>query len=394
MTKTISIIKYFTAYLFIGLAIGSYYPILSSYLEEDLFLSGKQTGLILAITPIISIIVLPIWGMLTDVIKSPKKTLFTALLFSSIVVFSLSVVNTYISFLILISIFMIFRAPIFTLYDEILIGVCKEKEINYGFLRMAGSLGFSVALFFGMFYSKIYGNHVQFIISSLFFLIVSLLILLIEDVKYKEKEKINLKRDLPVLFKNKYYIIITILFSITFGALDSNLVYIGNYIEKFSYTDKYVPWAIFLSASIEIPILFSTKYLYKKLSLKQIILFINVINIFRYLMMFLFPTYISVLILAPIHGITFGLGYPILVRFISDKIKKKVLASAYAFNGAIYALFTSIISYLTGFIIDLFPFRIHYIFILYIFLYCLNTFFIIVFLRKYDYHVNEEMKLV
>ena len=65
-------IKYFIAYLIIGLGIGAYYPVLTLYLLDRLDLNGLQIGTLMAIITILPILVLPFWGIFTDKIKSPK----------------------------------------------------------------------------------------------------------------------------------------------------------------------------------------------------------------------------------------------------------------------------------------------------------------------------------
>jgi len=383
-----NILKYFIAYLFIGLAIGSYYPILTSYLEEHLHLSGKQIGLIIAVNTLISIVVIPIWGMITDLIKSPKKTLLVSVFFSTGLIYLLSYVQTFEMFFFIMILFMMFRAPIFSLYDEIVIGFCQKEQINYGTLRIGGSLGFSISLFFGLFFSRIYGSQVQFILSAIFFFIVWVLLIFIKDVFYHDKEQINLRVDIPILFKNKFYLYIIILFAITFGALETNMAYLGNYLENISQTNRFVPLAIFLSASIEIPILFYTKYLYRVLSIKTILIFINLINVLRFFILFLFPSYQMILILAPIHGITFGLGSPILIQFISNQVRKTVLATSYALYASSLALSTAIMSYIHGYLKDVFPHHINYLFILYLIIFLFNLLLIVRLLKKMDYTVK------
>ncbi|QVK19238.1 MFS transporter [Mycoplasmatota bacterium] len=384
MIKVVSIIKYFIAYLFIGLALGSYFPVLTSYLKNDLKISSIQIGTLMAITTIVPILTLPIWGIVTDKIKSPKRSLMIAVLFSAVLISLLTFIKTYILFFLIIALFMTFRAPIFALYDEILINVCKERQVNYGTIRVGGSLGFAISAIIGYFYANLYGHEIIFILSGIFFLIVFIIIIVSDDVNYKEneKEKMNIKNDLPILFNNKYFIIITILVGITYGVNDSNLPYMSTYLENIAGSNQYNALAIFLSVIIEVPMLYLTKYLYRIYSLKKIFLIINIMNVFRYLMFFLFPNYIMILMLASVHGLTYSLSYPMLIQFTSENVRTKVLATAYSLLSAIVAVSTAFITYLTGLIIDS---GVQNIFLLFLSIHILNIILIIILLKNYDF---------
>ncbi len=385
MSKALNITRYFMAYLFIGLAIGSYFPILTAYLKSDLKNTPIQISTLMAIITIVPIFTLPIWGIITDTIKSPKRSLIVALIFSAILIFLLAFIRTYLLFFLVITIFMIFRAPIFALFDEILINVSKNEKVNYGTIRSGGSLGFAISAFIGSYFAQRYGHSsVIFILSGIYFLIVILFIFTCEDVHYKDKEKINIKNDMPILFKNKYFLIICLLIGITYGVNDTNLPYISTYLQQIANSDRYTSLAIFLSVFIEFPMLYLTKYIYRIVSIKQIFLFINIINVIRYSLFFLFPTTATILLLAAFHGLTYSLSYPIVIQYTSENVRKKVLATSYALLSAIVAIITASITYITGFILNS---SIHFqnIFIFFIFMHTINVILILVLLKNYVY---------
>lgn len=373
LTKTLKSSKYFLAYVFIGLATGSYFPILSTYLKNDLHFSGHQVGTITAVMTIFSIAALPVWGLIADYFRSSKKTLLVSLVLSSLLMGSLVLTQNYWIFFLLIIFFMIFRAPIFSLYDEILIDFCKRENISYGSVRSGGSLGYASALLIGSIFTQYYGNVVLFMLSAIFYFIVATLIIFSEDVKQTAKEeKLNIKVDVPILFKTKGFMITLIVYAICFGLLDCNMTYMSTYLYQFSQSEKYISIAVFLSAIIELPVLYSTKYVYRKFSLKQIYIFLNGLNILRYGILFIAPSTITVLIMAPLHGITFGLGYPIMVEYIKGKVDGKVIATAYSVFAALLALTTALFNYASGVLLDYIESNMHYLFILFVALYTFN----------------------
>ncbi|ERJ13750.1 MFS transporter [Haloplasma contractile] len=369
-TSLILNMKYFFPYLFIGLGVGCYFPILGFYLEYELFFTGTQIGLILASTALFQIVAMPVWGILTDYIKSPKRTLSISLVFCSLTIFVLMFVSSFIAFISFIILFTLFRAPIFYLYDEMILSISKIKVVNYGFIRAGGSIGFAVAAFIGFFFSKFFDYNIFFLLSAVFFISAVTIIFFIRDVEYN-KPRIHIKRDLPFLFTERSFVLLCLLIFITIGVLETNMSLMGNYLKDFGGSDFQIALAIFLSASIELPVLTYSKRLYQYISFKKIVVIITILNIAKYLILYFFDSVALVLILAPVHGITYGLIYPLFIYMVEAMVPKKILSTSLSLLNAFVALGTTVFVYTSG-VLEEFTKNINTIFILFIILYVFN----------------------
>lgn len=61
--------KYYLYYVLIYGGLGAFIPYIVPYLEGSLNLSVSQIGIITSIPSIIGILVVPLWGIITDVTK-------------------------------------------------------------------------------------------------------------------------------------------------------------------------------------------------------------------------------------------------------------------------------------------------------------------------------------
>ena len=103
-----------------------------------------------------------------------------------------------------------FRNSILPLTDTITTTYCEKTNKNYGNIRVIGSLFFAVASFLCGQLIKMTNNDLMFfyvfIVSMIGCLIITPTLPTLES--NTKPEKVNLKQDLPLLFKNKAYLLI------------------------------------------------------------------------------------------------------------------------------------------------------------------------------------------
>lgn len=351
--KHLHLMRYYLVYLFIGIAMGLSIPLLSVYLQDELSFSGTQVGTILAATALFQIIALPIWGLVTDKIKSAKKSLVISVFLSAIFVTFQAFTNDYNIYLMVVILFIIARSPIFALYDDILLTVAHKYNTSYGQIRSLCSFGFAIATFIGYFFAGIFGFNSIFILAGILFALSFLILLTSEDIEYKSDNKIHIKTDVPMLLKNKSFIVISFVMVFLLGIVNTNISFVSSYMSVLNATESQISLAIFISAIIELPLLWTVKHIYKHLNLSYIVIILCIINILKYSMMFIFSNILVIFIFAPIHGITYALSYPIAIEYIKVKVPKKVLATSFALHGAAVALGQTIFTYAAGYLFDI-----------------------------------------
>ena len=114
---------------------GCFYPYINAYLEQTRHLSGGQIGLINSLSLLISIMILPIWGMISDKTKRYKDLLLLSLVLSIVSLYFYSKQSVYLGVLILAILFKSSSLPSSSLSDTITIDYTKKHGGDYGLIR-------------------------------------------------------------------------------------------------------------------------------------------------------------------------------------------------------------------------------------------------------------------
>ncbi|MDO4355344.1 MAG: MFS transporter [Clostridia bacterium] len=192
-----------------AMAIGNYQTV---YLQDRGF-AASTIGLINAVLSAVTIVVTPIWGMISDRIRSIRKVFLLTLVMGAVLflliptVIGLPMLTTPLMLLYL-SLVYLFRNPSNSLMDNWLVRYSNQKQVDYGSIRAFGSLGFAIC---GVAISGVvstFGTAWTFPVCSAMMMLVVLLSMRTDDVKpappaedAPAKESFN-----PLaLFKNYYF---------------------------------------------------------------------------------------------------------------------------------------------------------------------------------------------
>lgn len=200
-------------------------------------MTGQQIGMGTSLGSLAGLLVLPVWGMVSDYLGSSRK-IFMLCMAACAVLFPLlpSVVKLSYPAVIPIYVYMVivvfFRQPANAMLDSWAIGELSRDDIGYGAVRMWGSIGYSaVSVFLGIIVGRVVGMQFAFYCVLLF--AIPLLILCYrrkEQIIADKKEKKE-KPDLQTLFQNKSFLVY-LLFTIGLNIyLSVTLVFMGYILE-------------------------------------------------------------------------------------------------------------------------------------------------------------------
>lgn len=126
---------------------GLIFPFYSLYLRENGGLSGTQTGLVMAIPPLMGIFSQPFWGQLADRTGSRTQLLALLGLCSSIGYLGLLLPNSFAGFVIATAGLAFFSAAIVPTAVSATLGLLREfAEQDFGRVRALGTLGFALSV--------------------------------------------------------------------------------------------------------------------------------------------------------------------------------------------------------------------------------------------------------
>jgi MFS transporter, PPP family, 3-phenylpropionic acid transporter len=138
--------KLFFALLFA--AIGVFFSYLALYLKT-VGLSGSQIGIILGMIPLISFLVQPAWGMLSDIYRLRRSALACACFGVAMPAWLYNAGNDFWWLFGLTLVLAVMNGPIGPLGDALALEYLEHhsRREDYGSLRLWGSLGFAVSTF-------------------------------------------------------------------------------------------------------------------------------------------------------------------------------------------------------------------------------------------------------
>lgn len=128
--------------------IGIYDPFMNVYLAQ-LGLSGQQIGLLAALLPLMFLLVAPVVAAPADRRARRRRALQVALVGLAAVLLIFWLPRAFGSILLLTAVLACFRAPIAPIADGVLTRMAVRHRLNYGQMRLWGSLGFAAAAIVG-----------------------------------------------------------------------------------------------------------------------------------------------------------------------------------------------------------------------------------------------------
>jgi len=246
------------------MGIGNFHSV---YLQQS-GITASTLGMLNAATAACTIVVTPVWGMVSDRIRSIRTIFLVTLAIGSVLfafipsIVCMPSVTTPVLLMYLCAVFA-FRNPSNSFFDSWLVGYSDRKGFAYGSIRCFGSLGFTIVglLITGLI--SAHGTAWTYPVSSVLMIAVFALSLATDDVRAatpaaRTAEKKPLINPL-VLFKDYYFVtflLFAFLYNIVTNCRGSFLPYlmeeIGVSTSRFGVINAYI-------ALIEIPMLLAAK---------------------------------------------------------------------------------------------------------------------------------------
>lgn len=305
-------------------SIGLFLPFLPLLFSQK-GLSNWQIGVLFSLGPLVIITMQPIWGFISDRMKTVKKLVIfqlsvTALL--SLLVFRLSSFEHLLPALLL---FNIFSFPIIPLTDSLTLASIRNTGDHYGSFRLWGSLGFGFsAVFFGIFFRF----HSLDLFPACYFLIILLCIALsifLSDAVYKGR-RASLK-DVRELASSRRVITFLILTAFLSSANRANDAFMGIFIREIGGTSETVGYAWMVAALSEVPVMAAGGWLLARFSeLRLLTAAAAVFSVRWALFSFVSEPWLIVLIQLT-HSVSFGMFFMCSVSYMSRLVPDRLRSS-------------------------------------------------------------------
>ncbi|OLO40386.1 MFS transporter [Alkalihalophilus pseudofirmus] len=315
------------AYLFFAYAIMnivmSYMPIYFTYQG----ISARELGILLAVGPLASIFAQPFWGYMSDKFKSIKRILLIVVVGTLATALVLFQMNNFTGYTIMMFVLFLFLAPVTALGDSLSQKTALQHKVNFGRIRMWGSLGFAVASLLAGYYLTFVG--IQFIMYPILFMTIFALLFafLLHDVKTTNKpvtilHAVKLGAN-PRLFA---FLLIIVFVSITHRANDT---YLGIFITELGGRESIIGWAWFIGVVSEALVFFATALWFRKFKPITFLMISAILYSIRWFLMGAATTPETLLVLQALHGVTFGIFYIAAFQIVSKLVPEELQATGH-----------------------------------------------------------------
>ena len=337
-------------FLLIG-AVGCFVPYINVYLEQTIGLEGSQIGLLTAISLILGVCVIPLWGIAGDKTRKYNLLLMISLAASIVILYFYSKQTVYVGVLFFALLLEVARLGSTPMADTITMNYTAKHNGNYGSIRGMGSLGYMLGSMAVGFLADIYGLDGPLFTSYMLLLGIALLIALtfpktdLTNDKDKKPQKENFKE----LLTNKNFIFILVLVMLTQVVVDSAGTYAGNHlISTLHGNNSLISWLTFIQVLPEIIFLMISSQLIKKIGYKKFLLLATIPMAIRMFTYGLIPNAYIFLCVSIVHCLGVAISTVASLAYIQESVNPAVFGTAITLLNAAISIGKAIYGYVFG----------------------------------------------
>ena len=294
-----SVLPFFIANGLIYTLTTIYYSFIPKYLKDIAEKSDSEIGILLSVGPLVGIISLLFFGVASDKAKYKNNVLMFIIISAAIIFCMVRLNNSLIYLMIIFAAFMFFLSPFSGLLDAISLEYTTAAGIKYGPIRAVGSLFFGIVSMILTLVLSFFGNILDikiifpvFVVTAVFCVIA---VKRIPPVKGHARGKKNIAY--KNFFKDKMIITLFIIVFISQFSFGCFFNFAQNFIDKDLSQPPWI-WGLVVVFTVvgEIAFFLMFDYIFKKFSIKSIIILGIFVQLIRYLSFAFMPTGIAILI--------------------------------------------------------------------------------------------------
>ncbi|WP_239454020.1 MFS transporter [Bacillus suaedaesalsae] len=351
-----------TFYFLTFLGIGALNPLLPVYLDETIGLSGAQIGLIMSLSPVVMIVIQPMWGLLSDWTQKPRLLLTIATLLTSLIGIVYSFANVYVSLIIVAITLSMVQSAMIPISDSITLNYVQKTRGNYGSFRLWGAIGFAVAVIIAGRMAETFGNSVIFYIFSAVLFIAALFSFRLPE-ESQQSVQTSMFTGIKSLRKQKKYMLFLFTTFLILGPILANNSYFGLFVKDIGGTLTGIGLAFLFAAGSEAPFMQFANRFIQKLGMMKVLLIAALISMVRWYFYYFEPSLVLVYATTIAQGFSVGLFIPAALQYVRDIAPKEVRVTAISIYSAVgNGLGSWFCIYVGGLLLEWFSIQMVYLF--------------------------------
>ncbi len=312
-------------YFFAFGALGALFPFLPLLLDER-GLSPRQIGWIMVAIPVTNIALPPAWGALADAARARVRILGLATAGCALTVLALAPEWGFIGSAVALAVYCVFRAPLSSLADAVTHSALGPQGDRFSRIRVWGSVGFAL---FALVVGWLGGSQhpVRLI------LVTSVIYLGATVVTFPMgRSQPSYRRAAPGAVKKLLAdgpMVVFLLASACYyagqGCYDALF---GLYARSLGYSDRFVGFAWTIGVTVEVLVMLVAPPLLRRSRASVLLALCGFTAAIRWALLSWFESAVALALVQVLHGVTFGLWYLSLVRFVQTRAPEPIRATA------------------------------------------------------------------
>lgn len=349
-----------TFYLVYLAAVGAFMPYVNTYLEKTCHLTGSQIGLITAISLVLGVCVIPLWGIAGDKTRKYNVLLQFSIAATLVVLYFYSKQTVYPMIVLCAILLEVSRLGTMPMADTQATNYCHRTGGNYGSIRGLGSLGYMLAGVAVGFIADIFGLDGAMFATYAVLLVIALSISFMfpkyktdENEKDKKDEKAN-KGAFKELIKNKKFLTCLSLTLLLPCVVDSAMNYGGNHLTvTLGGPASSISLMTFCNVLPEVIFLMIALKVINRMGFKKFYLFVAMMTCLRFAVYAFIPNQYAFLAASVVHCLCVAISTVASLTFIRNTINPIVLGTAITLLNAAINIGKAIWGYLFGVIYEI-----------------------------------------
>jgi len=346
--------KYIWPFIFFVLRFGgaaTFRPYTVLYYQSLAF-TGAQIGLLTGITPLVSLVSMPLISSFADRTQKHKLLMSLSLISAVLGLVLYPFLDNFLPIFILTILITLFLSPVGPLSDSAALFMLGDRKNLFSRVRLGGTLGFSIAATLAGTLVENQGLKAAFWGAALVFFAAFLVSLKLTHSKKEALENLHKGRTFDIIKNPRFLLFLIIVF--TGGIANATInTYLFPYMKALGAHESIMGLALTMGTVAELPILFFASHFIKKYRTYSLIIFSTVITCLRFLLLAVTPNPALVLAIQLLNGFTFPLLSVAGITYIDDQAPEAFRASAQGlFNGAVLGVGLAVGGFAGGILFD------------------------------------------
>ena len=322
---------------------------------QGLGFSGGQIGLLVGISPLVTLVCTPLWTGLADAYRRHALILSLTLAGSILSLLIYPLFNTFLSLLLIVIVYSALAAPISALADNATMSMLGEQRNLYGRLRLGGTFGFALAAPLAGLMVQAYGLKIAFWgCGAMFFLaLISGRMFVHEGGPVVVRSGIPLGGGLGRLLGNPRYLLFLAGALVGgFGLAASNNFFFP-YMKELGADQTSMGIALALGVVFEVPVMFFGNRLLGYFKAYPLFMLSLLLTGLRLALFYLAVSPLQAMAIQTMTGLTFPAMWMAGVAFVDEHAPAGMSASAQGlFNVMVFGVGTALGGFVGGALLE------------------------------------------